>query len=322
MKDRDKAPLAAINICNYCNNRCTYCKEGSRDGGEYAALSLAQVKRNIACLVAGKKAGSVILMGGETALRPDFLEILRFMRELGLEAGVGTNLTPFSDAGLMAACAPYISFFEASVPAVTEGAYRAITRSANYGRFMRGMANVAASGIPVTVNIVLSRRTARLLPGILACLDRTFPRGLRMINFKVPMMRGSALKNKGWMCTPAEAFALLRPVLRRHSRGFMMVTGLPLCMMKGYERYSLEAFSRFFSPKNLCMNERTLLYGAEAAPRTPALPECAACALRSFCCVPHERPAGVTLSNKFDVKKTLAALAKAYAPLKSRAIAD
>ncbi|OGS12263.1 MAG: hypothetical protein A2234_08580 [Elusimicrobia bacterium RIFOXYA2_FULL_58_8] len=302
--------LAAINICNYCNNRCIYCKEGRREGAEYASLSLPEIKRNIARLVLEKKVEAVILMGGEVSLRPDFMEILRFIRSLGLEVGVGSNLVRFSDKKFLASCLKHISFLEVSVPAITEKEYRVITRSENFNKFMRGLRNVAAAKVPVTVNIVLTRYTLPLVPGILAFLDGVMPAGLRMVNFKIPTLRGNAQEHADKMCGPVLALRRLKPLLIEWSpRMLLMVTGAPLCLMRGFEQFSLEAFVRFAGHREICINHRTLVFGMDLPAREPFFAECNACRMKGFCAIPSERAGRSMFDNKLDAGKILGRLA-------------
>lgn len=308
--------FAAVNVCNYCNHRCVYCKEGRREGEAYRAQTLPEIKRAIARLVVEKKITAVMLMGGETALRPDFLELLKFIRRLGLVARFGTNLTRFSDPEFLAACAPYVSYLEVSVPAVTEKEYGLITRSKNYGEFLRGAANVGRAGIPLTVNVVLTKYAAAQTGRILAFAKKTF-RGLRTVTFKVPNLKGSALEHRALMCAPEEAVRAVRPWLRKPPRGLkLMIEGAPLCLLRGLEEYSNEAFVAFNRRnRDFCVNNRSLIFDMPFHGREPAFPECRACRLAAFCCVPPASLKGLRLSNRFDEKLLARKFFGRFAPL-------
>jgi len=85
--------IAALHICNSCNNRCANCDK-TRYGNQ-SFLPKSEVLSRIRTI---KEAGisTVALCGGEPTISPDFFDIARYAVEIGLKLGLITNGRMFS----------------------------------------------------------------------------------------------------------------------------------------------------------------------------------------------------------------------------------
>jgi len=73
--------LVDLKITDYCNMGCPYCYQGSSSAGKHADLE--KIKRLLQSL-SKLQVFEVALGGGETTLHPDFLEILKLCKDLGI----------------------------------------------------------------------------------------------------------------------------------------------------------------------------------------------------------------------------------------------
>jgi len=93
MEVRNKLPQLAIAITDKCNFKCSYCRpSGSSVNKCDRALSLEEITRLVS--IAYEKGYRVFrITGGEPTLRPDILEIVKAISNLGEDTIilVGTN---------------------------------------------------------------------------------------------------------------------------------------------------------------------------------------------------------------------------------------
>jgi len=68
-----------VRLTRSCNNDCLFCLDSSMKNG--TILPLAKIKRNI--LAGLKKSDRLILSGGEPTIHPDYLEIIKYAKQLG-----------------------------------------------------------------------------------------------------------------------------------------------------------------------------------------------------------------------------------------------
>ncbi len=152
-----EAPEALIwIITGACNLRCPYCY-ASRYMGE-APLPprvVAEVLRE-----AGDAGTEYVqFTGGEPLLYRGLLEVLEAAVDAGMEATVFTNLTIMDErvAGRLAAVVSKI-YTSLDGP---RGVYEAVKGPGSWERFLRGVAAVRGAGVPLHVNIPLSRLNYR-----------------------------------------------------------------------------------------------------------------------------------------------------------------
>ncbi len=91
-----KSPLAIqLELTTYCNLNCRFCfsKAGKPRETELATVEIKRVVRQLA----DEEVMSFFLTGGEPMMHPDFIEIVRYISELGLDCFVLTNGTQLNE---------------------------------------------------------------------------------------------------------------------------------------------------------------------------------------------------------------------------------
>ena len=156
-----RRPIAAtLELTRRCNLRCVHCYLGDqaeqhrRQPRELAAAAVR------AALTEWAEAGCLYLTltGGEPLLRPDFPEIYRHARELGLVVTVFTNGTLVTDeiAGLFRAWPP--RKVEISLYGATAATHDAITGApGSHARAWAGIRRLQAAGVRVALKTVLMK---------------------------------------------------------------------------------------------------------------------------------------------------------------------
>lgn len=112
-----KPVFAALHITTHCEGNCAFCyitKEGEpRQHGDLETLKhiISQLS------IAGVK--TVELVGGNPALHPDIVEILRYCRDKGLEVAILSNTHDYRHASI-AEIAPYVTALETTIHGLPE----------------------------------------------------------------------------------------------------------------------------------------------------------------------------------------------------------
>jgi radical SAM protein with 4Fe4S-binding SPASM domain len=185
-----------------CNLRCAHCYDaegaGPPHGDEMAPAELLDVADELADTLAGWSAAyglafapEVSLTGGEPLLRPDLYGLARVLAGLGFRVSVLTNGTLAGPAEAERLARAGV----ASVQVSLEGPAPVHDRIRGQGSFAAaaaGIRNLAAAGLPVTVNMTLTRLNAPSfadMPGLCRSL------GAARLGFSrlVPAGRGQGL---------------------------------------------------------------------------------------------------------------------------------
>ncbi|HRT04598.1 MAG TPA: radical SAM protein [Kiritimatiellia bacterium] len=158
---RTRTPIAAtLELTRRCNLRCIHCYLGDQAAQwrlQDRELDAAAVQ---AALSEWADAGCLYLTltGGEPLLRPDFPEIYRHARELGLVVTVFTNGTLVADdiAALFRECPP--RKVEISLYGATPETHDAITGvPGSHARAWAGIRRLQAAGVRVALKTVLMK---------------------------------------------------------------------------------------------------------------------------------------------------------------------
>jgi radical SAM protein with 4Fe4S-binding SPASM domain len=155
----ERVPVAgSMAITHRCNLRCVHCFLGDEAGHERVTrreLTITQI-RDILDQVVAAGCLTMLLTGGEPLLRPDFGEIYRYARQLGLLVTVFTNGTLVSerDIGLFAEMPPRA--VELTMYGATAATYERITGVAgSFARFLCGFEKLLRAGVHVRLKTML-----------------------------------------------------------------------------------------------------------------------------------------------------------------------
>ena len=158
---RDHVPVSgAFDLTWRCNLRCTHCYVGhavgrrAEDAGELGTrqvLRLASEAADAGCLY-------LLLSGGEPFLRPDFPEIYRGVRRLGMLVSVFTNATLLRDDVLAALVEYPPQKVEISVYGASAAVYERVTGvPGSFRRAWRGIDRLLESGVTVGLKTMILR---------------------------------------------------------------------------------------------------------------------------------------------------------------------
>jgi len=260
---------------------------------------------------------SVVFMGAETTLHPEFLRAVELARELGLRPLASTNLERFADVDFLQRClAAGLGGVEFSFHYPDEESYRAQTRSpaAGWARLLEAMRNVEAHNralprgpsdprfLGVVANVVPNACNQGRLAQALGLLDELLPQSLLAVTFK--RLQGESLGRGGGDLPPehravpdalrTELLSLIRcwsgraaaPVLR----------GFPLCAVPGHEHLNADLLylcRRATVMQNFGRRPQFLPMHAPPVGKLPPVdhPVCTACRLNRLCRLASPREA-------------------------------
>lgn len=146
----------SLDLTHRCNLRCVHCYLGSHDGEKGdRELSTEQVFRLLRD-AAGEGCLFLVISGGEPLLRPDFEDIYRYARGLGIWVTVFTNGTLVRDSH----CELFSEFpprlVEISLYGATAETYERVTRvPGSYGKCLRGIERLCSSGVRVSLKTMV-----------------------------------------------------------------------------------------------------------------------------------------------------------------------
>lgn len=273
----------SLHLTDVCNASCRFCGENShsRKSDLVSTESLLDFLRKNA----GGKWTAVNVHGGEPTLRPDFLEILRAIRELGYERIIlQTNALRLANAAFCAQVQAigvdvYTSGFHAADPATT----RSITGvSRGFELALRGFENIKRDGSVLrTTTVVCSLNAATLEDVTALCVDV----GVDHVNLSAMQPGGSAEADLDRLLVPyAEAYPHLARAIDQAVAADRIVTleGFPYCAVPGRERYQVA-----WADQQLKVLYRTMVFDdfnafLNATMRSQGEP-CGTCVLRGEC---------------------------------------
>ena len=162
---RGRVPVSgSFDLTYRCNLRCVHCYAGhltSRRACEADELGTAQVLR----LLSGAAASgclTLLFSGGEPMVRPDFAEVYRAARRLGMLVTVFSNATMLSDEVLGALVEYPPLKVEVSVYGASEAVYERVAGvPGSFRRAWQGIDRLTAAGVRVGLKTMILRENAR-----------------------------------------------------------------------------------------------------------------------------------------------------------------
>lgn len=237
---------ALLKVGYSCNSRCVFCH--SSPLRRHADLSTATLKARVG-LAARRGAGMVVFSGGEPTIRRDILELAGHAQSLGLATGLITNgrrfLYPAFGRELRSLG---LSFVYMSFHSVRPKAHELTTRTDSFRQTVAALRNLAALGVELTVNVVVTRRNIAELREIVDFLA----------GFKPAMIKLSVLEPKGAALdapelepplerTAAAIGAALRHGRARHPGQRFGCEGLTPCLLEDFDALNDDLLTRGFT---------------------------------------------------------------------------
>jgi len=225
-----------------CNNRCLFCVQGNKRDihGNKTTEEVRETLRN-----ARRDSDSIVFTGGEVTIRPDFLELVAYAKELGF------RIIQIQTNGRMLA---YKKFCEETVaaganefsPALhghTPELHEYLTRAENsFKQTVQSIRNLRALGQPIITNTVITRPNFRHLPEIARILVGL---GVGQYQFAYVHPVGAAGTNFFAMSprmTLIESFVKKGLAVGLSRKVVAVTEAIPYCFMKGFEQCVAEQY--------------------------------------------------------------------------------
>jgi MoaA/NifB/PqqE/SkfB family radical SAM enzyme len=240
MSAKEKVKLD-IKINYQCNNRCLFCVQGRKREvlpfKSYSEISRA-IKKS-----AHEGITKIVLTGGEPALHPDILKIIKLAKDSGFQ-----NIQIQSNGRMFA----YLSF---CIKAIKAGAnefalslhghkshlHDYLTDApGSFDQTVQGIKNLKKLGQEAILNTVITEYNYRFLPDIARLLV-----GLNVGQYQLAFIHitGQAEENKEKIVPRKKT---IMPYVKKgldigiKAGGRVMTEAIPYCLMNGYENYIAE----------------------------------------------------------------------------------
>jgi len=223
-----------------CNNSCRFCVQGNKRN-KFKDLSSREVKERLK--KAREFSDEVVFTGGEVTIRRDLVSLVSFANKLGFSLiQIQTNGRMLAYDALVAELVEAgATEFSPALHGHCAQLHDYLTRSpGSFDQTVAGLDNLAARGLPVITNTVITRSNFRHLEAIAMLLIQ---RGVTQYQFAFVHALGSALKNFQAVVPRME---LLSPYVMRglkigREHGVKCTTeAIPACILPGYEDHMAE----------------------------------------------------------------------------------
>jgi len=222
-----------------CNNNCRFCVQA--DNKLKGNRSLEEIKKDLED--SRKRCDGVVLTGGEVTIREDFLEIVKYAKELGYKIiQIQTNGRMLSSLDL---CRKTIEAgateFSPSLHGFCREQHDYLTRApGSFSQTVNAIKNLKSLGLYVLTNTVVVKSNYRDLPKIARLLVKL---DVDQFQFAFVHPMGNAWKN---FDSVVPCISLAAPYVHKGVRiGIengkkVMAEAMPFCLMPGYEGYISE----------------------------------------------------------------------------------
>ncbi|HAJ56637.1 MAG TPA: hypothetical protein DCL35_02580 [Candidatus Omnitrophica bacterium] len=287
-----KGGIAILNVTSHCNAKCKFCSEGGHEHPVHVPLSI--IKRTVSSLKS-RGVREISFMGGETTLRHDLEEILKFSKEQGMAIYMVTNGLRFSDASFAKRTLRFLDGIEISAHTAEKEMYKDIMGTDGFEQLLEGIGNIKKYNrcVAVFFNFVPNSINAEKITDVFRLLKKIFKNNRFLIHVKTLNVEGKV----------AEAPYLLpdyghfRPFLRRallyaEKRGIgAVISRFPMCIYTGFEHLCLELPLEIRENPSFFHNDRLLSETTDfsRASMRPSSAKghffepCRACSLRRIC---------------------------------------
>lgn len=227
-----------VRVTRLCNQRCTFCLDSMNQDG--TRIDVDELKAYIA---QGRRMGRerLILSGGEASVHPDYIELIRYGRQVGYSwIQTITNGMMFSYTKFAKACAE-AGLNEATVSMHGHTAQIHDKLTGTPGAFVtgiKGMQNLIATGsVVVNVDVVINKQNYKILPEV---LEFYYNMGIREFDLLhiVPFGRGFDEHRQSLFFDLNDAVPYFRKAFAMANRPgvYLWTNRLPVQYLEGFER--------------------------------------------------------------------------------------
>ncbi len=154
---RPSPTLAVWAFTQACDQQCVAC--GPRSGQSLRNELTTEESLRLVEELAEIGVGEVVLIGGEAYLRPDFLLVIRAIREHGMKASMTTGGYGFTRQHIEAAVEAGLQLVSFSIDGLGETHDALRRRDGSWARAFEGIAHVRRAGATACANTQINRRT-------------------------------------------------------------------------------------------------------------------------------------------------------------------
>jgi MoaA/NifB/PqqE/SkfB family radical SAM enzyme len=254
-----KGETAILNVTSFCNASCLFCSEGRHT--HPVNVDLRVIKQTVLKL---KSMGieAINFMGGETTLREDLEEILRFIHRQGIKTYLVTNGIKFADRAFARRILKYLDSIEISVNAHDRSMFQALMGVDAFEKLIKGIENIRDhrremviffNFIPNSVNYTKILAVFKLLKKLLG--NRDF-----LVHIKTLNLEGRVYENPQLIPDYNEFAGYLQRAFKyAFNNGIgVVISRFPLCLFKGFEHLCLELPLKLRKNKMFFYNDRLL----------------------------------------------------------------
>jgi len=212
-----------------CNNDCIHCVVA--DKKNTGDLSTQEIKRIIDNVPQDYVVG---FTGGEATIRPDFLELLTYVKKAGHRASLQTNGTQFADLDFAKEASKLLDGVLIAIHSHLPKIHDEIVRKDGmYDKTIKGFKNILALKIPCLTQTVISKLNMIDLPETYDFIQACKPT-IRM-NLTFPHPNGNALHNaKHAVPKFSELKHTLQRILGKYA-ALLNTEAIPLCYLHPYQ---------------------------------------------------------------------------------------
>ncbi len=223
-----------------CNNRCLFCVQGNKRD-LYGNKPTDEVKRLLE--EARKDSDSIVFTGGEVTIRKDFLDLVRYARDLGyrvIQIQTNGRVLAYRKACedlIEAGATEFSPALHGHIPELHDY----LTRSqGSFAQTVRAIHNLKDLGQLVLTNTVITRSNYRHLPEIATLLV-----GLGVDQYQFAFVHPIGTAGEHFTAV-VPSMTLIEPYVHRGldvgiaAGRRVMTEAIPYCFMKGYEAYVAE----------------------------------------------------------------------------------
>lgn len=236
-----KGKTAILNITSHCNASCIFCSEG--DHSCPVNVSFDVIQKTIARF---KRQGvqEVNFMGGETTVRDDLEDILKYLKEKRVSSYLVTNAIKFSDQRFAERILKYLTSIEISLHACNKSMFKKIMGVDAFDQVVEGIKNIKKYNrcvavffnfVPNSINYNKILKVIKLIKGLMG--KERF-----LVHVKTLNIEGKVEENLSLVPDYNKFSPYLREALSYASKNdiAMVVSRFPLCIYSGYEHFCLE----------------------------------------------------------------------------------
>ncbi|MFA5119104.1 MAG: radical SAM protein [Candidatus Omnitrophota bacterium] len=254
-----KGETAILNVTSFCNARCLFCSEGRHTHPVNVDLSV--IKQTVLKL---KSMGieAINFMGGETTLREDLEEILRFIHRQGIKTYLVTNGIKFADRKFARRILKYLDSIEISVHAHDKAMFRALMGVDAFDELIRGVENIRdyKSKMVIFFNFIPNSLNYTKILAVFKLLKKLLGGRDFLVHIKTLNLEGRVCEDPQLIPDYNKFAGYLQSVIKYAVSNDIgvVISRFPLCLYKGFEYLCLELPLKLRKNKMFFYNDQVL----------------------------------------------------------------